>query len=377
MTITRLRVAAAVLGTAGALVAAVPAAAMSGGQPVTDPGTAPWVATLALRGDGGLLQRAGCGGALIAPDRVLTAAHCLDGVDPSRQEVHVDARTLSKDPGEVRGIRGVSVLPGYRIIPSPANPDDPNDASAANDLAVVLLDRPVTDVAPLPVARHRPAAGTAVSFFAHGTTGHTPDWRDDVLHRGELTTLDAGACTAGTPATVDTASVLCARDSNGSGGATVTGCFQDSGSPLVQGGALVGVFSFGGETAGRSCGEPSAAYFADPAAFRAWAYAPALPREPYPGGAPTVTGSPAVGGTLHCTAPAWNRARGGNPTTIRYSWATVTTAGPFTIPTPIAGAEGPDLTVEPDLSGTWVACLVTAANGAGTVTALSTAVSVP
>ena len=42
------------------------AQAMSGGTPVDK--NIPWVATLALKGDEPLLQRAGCGGALITPD---------------------------------------------------------------------------------------------------------------------------------------------------------------------------------------------------------------------------------------------------------------------------------------------------------------------
>lgn len=366
-------VAAGAVAVATVLVAG-PAAAMSGGQPVPAPDPAPWVATLALAGDGSLLQRAGCGGALIAPDRVVTAAHCVDQVDPSGQEVHVGARVLSADPGETRRIRGVSVRPGYRIIPSPANPDDPNDSTAADDLAVILLDRPVTDIAPLPVADRRPAAGTEVSLFAHGTTGHAgADFRDDVLHRGDLTTLRPNDCTAGTPGTVDTPSVWCAQDTAGTG---VTGCFQDSGSPLVvwTGGRarLVGLFSFGGETAGKACGTPSAQYAADTTGLRRWLFAPRLPLEPYPAGAPEVTGSATVGGTLHCAPPVWSRSRGDRPESIGYGWATVTRAGPFELPTPIGGADADTLTLGADLAGQRVACVVTARNPAGAVTALST-----
>ncbi|MFB6533882.1 hypothetical protein ACFU90_04975 [Streptomyces noursei] len=42
---------------------------MSGGTQVPRRGAAPWLATLAVKGDGPLVDRASCGGALIAPDR--------------------------------------------------------------------------------------------------------------------------------------------------------------------------------------------------------------------------------------------------------------------------------------------------------------------
>lgn len=356
-----------------------PAAAMSGGTPVTDPQIARWVATLAFPGDAPLLQRAGCGGALIAPDRVLTAAHCVDHTDPSRTEVHVGARVLSAEAGEVRGVRGIAQLPGYRLLPSPAGPDEPGLSSARNDLAVVLLDRPVTNIAPLRIADRRPPAGTPVTFFAHGTTGMAgPDrYRNDVLHRGDLTVLDRSGCHDATPAVVDERSVLCATDT---ATATVTGCYQDSGSPAVQTRAgvaeLVGMFSFGGETAGRSCGESSPLYFADPTAFRAWISQPVPPRQPYPAGRPRVTGGTAVYGTAHCTAPSWNLRRGLPPAKVAYQWVTVTVIGPFVIPAPIEGATARDFTIEPTLAGLSLACQVTAGNVGGNTTVLSDLVTV-
>jgi secreted trypsin-like serine protease len=251
-----------IMVVAGLLLLTGSAQAMSGGQ-ATQPGEAPWVATLAIKGDQPLLQRAGCGGALIAPARVLTAAHCLDGADPDAFEVHVDAHVLSGDPGVVRAIRGVSVLPGYEILPSPVDPDNIDWASAKRDLAVVTLDRPVP-VEPIRIAAVRPRPGTPVALYSHGTTGHAGEWRNDVLNRGDLTALADRTCHDATPAVVDRQSVACAQGD-------ATACYLDSGSPVVAHGLLVGVFSFAGETAGREC-LPFPVYYADAAAFRLWAY---------------------------------------------------------------------------------------------------------
>ena len=370
----------ATLGTAFSVLVGTsgPAAAMSGGQPVDDPDTAPWVATLAVRGDAPLLQLAGCGGAFVAPERVLTAAHCVDHVDPSQLDVHINARVLSEEAGEVRHVRGISVLPGYEILPSPVDPTDVNLSSARNDLAVILLDRPIRDIAPLRIAEHRPSPGSTVSMFAHGSTGLAGqgEFRNDILHRGDLTALSAEACERETPASVDRRSVTCAQDPAGA----VTGCYQDSGSPVVSfpGGrpALVGLFSFGGEAAGKVCGEPSPAYSADVTQFRRWAFAPRLVLQPYPARATRVTGTPVVGTTLHCVPPRWSLSRGGLPRTVAYQWVTITYQGPFSIPATIEGADTADLRLGADLADQQVACQVTAANAGGTSTATSDPVSV-
>ncbi len=63
-----------------------------------------------------------------------------------------------------------------------------------DDLAVILLDRPVEGVPVLPTASSRPSPGTAISTFAHDNTGKAvdfegPGYRDDTLHRGDLTVI--------------------------------------------------------------------------------------------------------------------------------------------------------------------------------------------
>lgn len=216
-------------------------------------------------------------------------------------------------------------------------------------------------------------------MYAHGSTGLAgPDrFRNDALQRGDLVALDRAGCVAATPAIVDGASVFCAEDQRGGG---VTGCYLDSGSPAVTAAdgtpMLAGVFSFGGETAGKTCGQPSPGYFADVTAFRSWVYGPALLRQPYPAGMPVVSGTPAAGEVLRCAPPQWDAHRGEPATMVEYQWATVLRQGPFVIPVPVDGAVTPELAPDGTLSGEEVVCMVVAGNAGGTTMVTSDPVTI-
>ena len=95
--------AAIVLAT---LAAAAPAAAMSGGASV-DISTVPFTASTSA-----------CTGTLIAPDRVLTAAHCVEAEDPTGFEVTVgaDAHDPSRIPEAAKfSVKGFSAAPGFGL----------------------------------------------------------------------------------------------------------------------------------------------------------------------------------------------------------------------------------------------------------------------
>jgi secreted trypsin-like serine protease len=69
-----------------------------------------------------------CTGSVIAPTKVLTAAHCTG--PPAQMSVIANRTSLFASDGEVRGVSGIALHPGYD--------------GAFNDLAVLTLSSPTT-----------------------------------------------------------------------------------------------------------------------------------------------------------------------------------------------------------------------------------------
>lgn len=334
---------ACVLSCLALLLLAAPAGAVVGGTPQDRAGV-PWYADVGV-----------CGGTLIAPDRVMTAEHCV-------RDRPLDALAAGV-AGETRLARGVSMAPGWQHRNGASN--------VYADIAIVLLDRPVEGVTPVALGGTPPALAT---ILGRGTT-RAGTLSDLVLRRGELRTLSDGECkrTWGKARGNDGerfrgSTMLCAIDPDGREPLS-SGCNGDSGGPLYTGPdtapRILGVVSYGGLKCGA---DHLPSVFAEVDRHRGFLLDPAPTIAPVAGGPATITGKARVGRTLRCRAPRFE----GDVRKVTTRWAYLDSRG---IPRVLGRRRS--FRVNRRARGKQIRCMVEGSNAGGPALAPLDTVAVP
>src|SRR4051812_15043861 len=368
-------------------VGAAPAPAMSGGT-LIDIATAPFMATSFQ-----------CSGTLIAPDRVLMAAHCLDDIDFAGFGVFVGADVSTGQFPEEKffAAKGWAPAPGFKLE-FPFSHDTPQEATAVNDVGIIVLDRPVPGVTPVPIAGPRDEAlerpGTPVRLLGFGDAPGPPPPFPNPPRSGNLTLISNRTCEQSYPNAVNRDDI-CAQDLDGN--ATLTQpCGGDSGGAPIAGGppgpggvcgpssgaegagpggpVIVGVTSWGAEVMGNGCGEAAL-----PGVWMRVSHFRDFITDPHPTLAPWTAGKVTLSGTgkLTCDAPAFEGSRA----KLSYQWGIPRFPDPLiqAMPDPlepIAGATKKHFrTGGPSSAGKRLVCAVTATNASGSWTVYSLSVN--
>ncbi|NUS13813.1 MAG: trypsin-like serine protease, partial [Streptomyces sp.] len=215
-----------------------------GGTPATL-ADAPWMVQLWYDDgtDGGAFF---CAGVVVAPRKILTAAHCVAGYDWSGYGTVVTGTdqlptvadgTVDLHGGTENYVTGTWSHPRY------------DDSTADNDVAVLTLYQPTTAPRlPLTAADDTAsyAPGTAATLYGWGRTSSTGIALAQTLQKATLPVVADSACAAVYGADFAAARMVCAGPPASGGDAGTTGaCYGDSGGPLVVAGRIVGVVSHG------------------------------------------------------------------------------------------------------------------------------------
>ena len=114
-----------------------------------------------------------CTATLIAPRLVLTARHCVSRTTPTLRCPSTDRQVLAtRDPEEIDVLLGETTLVARDGRHGVASFVPPGDNLCDADVAVVALDRAITSIAPLRVARTNDTReGSAVTLVGFGARG--------------------------------------------------------------------------------------------------------------------------------------------------------------------------------------------------------------
>ncbi|WP_405583866.1 trypsin-like serine protease [Streptomyces sp. NBC_01190] len=233
-----------------------------GGTPAAA-SAAPWMVQLLFAWDNDDNYYFTCGGTLVAPNKVLTAAHCVENEDGTALD-WVHQGLVLGGTNKLVGGGGSNPAGTVATVSRVWHYSSFNPTTIDNDMAVLTLAQPLP-YKTLTTAKNTDTAlyapNTQATVYGWGVTDSTPDSPNlaDTLQQLTLPVNADATCKTELdsvlgPNSFVSGHMMCAGQP-GTGDDTTgkSTCSGDSGGPLVAGGKILGIVSWGVSTQSQDC----------------------------------------------------------------------------------------------------------------------------